>query len=217
MVSALPYTSQREPIQQEDIPEDIDWSESESDVTRRSYRQHQRHTEPVDNFEDLASQFAWDGTYADPDSLSPHHEARFATGQTVPYRRGHLEGFADPSRHRGPPNRKPPPPGPNEPQGFSQQPEGPAMNYYGVPPPPPPPHPGILEAFKLLTDHLIDELHQKFLTLAAAIHHYQETVMLPQLATPSCQTKRSMVNPPTRDPIHNKDKPRNPKPIGPEQ
>ncbi|KAK1452379.1 hypothetical protein CCUS01_10870 [Colletotrichum cuscutae] len=143
MVPALPYSSRREPTPQGDIPEDIDWSESEPDVTRRSYRQHQRHTEPVDNFEDLASQFAWDGTYADPDSLSPHHEARFATGQTVPYRRGHLEGFADPSRHRGPPNRKPPPPGPNEPQGFSQQPEGPAMNYYRVPPPPPPPHPGV--------------------------------------------------------------------------
>ncbi|KAG7049996.1 hypothetical protein JMJ77_0012752 [Colletotrichum scovillei] len=138
MVSALPYSSQREPTQQEDIPEETDWSESEPDVTRRSYRQHQRHTEPVGNFEDLSSQFAWDGTYADPDSLSPHHEARFATGQTVPYRRGHLEGFADPSRHRGPP-----PPGPDEPQGFSQQPQGPAMNYHGVPPPPPPPHPGV--------------------------------------------------------------------------
>ncbi|KAK1721213.1 hypothetical protein CaCOL14_003164 [Colletotrichum acutatum] len=143
MVSALPYSSQSDPTQQEGIPEDTDWSESEPDVTRRSFRHHQRHTNPADNFEDLASQFAWDGTYADPDSLSTHHEARFATGQTVPYRRGHLEGFADPSRHRSPPNRNPPPPGLNDPQGFGQQPQVPGMNYHGVPPPPPPPHPGV--------------------------------------------------------------------------
>ncbi|EXF84050.1 hypothetical protein CFIO01_04910 [Colletotrichum fioriniae PJ7] len=143
MVSALPHSSQSGPTQQEGFPEDTDWSESEPDVARRSFRHHQRHTDPVDNFEDLASQFAWDGTYADPDNLSTHHEARFATGQTVPYRRGHLEGFADPSRHRAPPNRNPPPPGPNDPQGFSQQPQGPAMNYYGVPHPPPPPHPDV--------------------------------------------------------------------------
>ncbi|KAK1622858.1 hypothetical protein BDP81DRAFT_440373 [Colletotrichum phormii] len=138
MTPALLYSTQSDPTQQQSTPEEVDWSESELNEPRTSYRHHQRNTKPL-NFEDTESQLGWDGTHPDPDSYSSYQEARFTTGQAVPYRRGYLEDFADPLQQRGHPKRNPPPQyfGPNDPQGFDQQPQIPTMNYHGVPP-----HPG---------------------------------------------------------------------------
>ncbi|KAK1691116.1 hypothetical protein BDP55DRAFT_649614 [Colletotrichum godetiae] len=135
MTPALPYSTQSDQGQQQSTPEETDWSESELNERRTSYRHHQRNTKPLDNFEDTASRLGWDGTHPDPDSYSSYQEARFTTGQAVPYRRGYLEDFADPLQRRGHPKRNPLPQhsGPNDPQRFDQHPKIPTMNYHGVP------------------------------------------------------------------------------------